>query len=97
MICAAPATTAPITHDSPTPPSPITATELPGVTAAVLITAPIPVVTQQPISAAAAGSVSRGTAIAAAAGTTEAVAIVAIAQYERTPRNPVWPSSSVCR
>src|SRR5687768_93431 len=79
-ICDASAITAPITHESPTPPSPITATEVPGVTAAVLSTAPTPVVTQQPINAAAAGSVSGGKGIAAAAGTTDPDAIVAIAQ-----------------
>ena len=39
------------------------------------------------MSAATAGSVPSGTAIAAAAGTTDASAIVAIAQYDRTPRN----------
>ncbi len=78
----APATAAPITHDSPTPPSPMTATVAPAGTAAVLSTAPTPVVTQQPMSAATAGSVPSGTGIAAAAGTTLASAIVAIAQYE---------------
>ena len=76
----APATTAPITHDSPTPPRPMTATEAPAGTAAVLSTAPTPVVTQHPMSAATAGSVPSGTGIAAAAGTTEASAIVPIAQ-----------------
>ena len=74
------ATTAPMTHDSPTPPRPITATDAPAGTAAVLSTAPTPVVTQQPISAATAGSVPSGIGIAAAAGTTTASDIVAIAQ-----------------
>ena len=49
-------------------------------TAAVLRTAPTPVVTQQPISAAAPGSTPSGSGIAAAAGTTDASAIVAMAQ-----------------
>ena len=40
MIRRAPASTAPITHDSPTPPRPITATVEPAGTSAVLITAP---------------------------------------------------------
>jgi len=44
------------------------------------IDAPRPVVTQQPMSAAAPGSTPSGRGIAAAAGTTEASAIVAIAQ-----------------
>ena len=66
-------------------------------------TAPTPVVTQQPMSAATAGSVASGTGIAAAAGTTEASAIVAIAQYDRirspgsSLRNAVSPSSKVWR
>ena len=69
-----------MTHDSPTPPSPMTATDAPAGTAAVLSTAPTPVVTQQPMSAATAGSVPSGSGIAAAAGTTAASAIVAMAQ-----------------
>jgi hypothetical protein len=36
----------------PTPPQPMTATVAPGSTRAVLITAPTPVITQQPTSAA---------------------------------------------
>jgi hypothetical protein len=69
-----------MTHDSPTPPRPITATELPGGTAAVFVTAPTPVATQQPMSAAAAGSMPWGIGTAAAAGTTSASASVPIAQ-----------------
>jgi hypothetical protein len=75
-----PAITAPMTADSPTPPSPITATLLPAGTAAVLRTAPTPVVTQHPISAAVDGSVPAGIGMAAAAGTTTASDIVAMAQ-----------------
>ena len=56
----APASTAPITHDSPTPPSPMTATLAPAGTSAVLSTAPTPVDTQQPMSAATAGSTPSG-------------------------------------
>ena len=44
-----------------------------------------------------AGSTPSGSGIAAAAGTTDASAIVAIAQYDRTPRNAVSPSSRLCR
>ena len=58
----------------------MTATVAPAGTSAVLSTAPTPVVTQQPISAATAGSGSAGRAIAAATGTTTASAIVAMAQ-----------------
>src|SRR4029450_4020070 len=66
-------------------------------------TAPTPVVTQQPMSAATAGSVPSGSGIAAAAGTTDASAIVPIAQYDRIPspppgaRNGRVPSSNVWR
>ena len=45
-------------HDSPTPPHPMTATVAPGSTAAVWITAPTPVVTPQPISAARSSGMS---------------------------------------
>ena len=69
-----------MTHDRPTPPSPMTATLEPGRTSAVLSTAPTPVDTQQPISAATAGSTPSGSAIAAASGTTVASAIVPIPQ-----------------
>ena len=82
--CSAPARTAPITHDMPTPPRPITATDAPAGTTAVLVTAPTPVATQQPMSAAAAGSTPSGIGMAAAAGTTSASASVPIAQYVST-------------
>ena len=49
-----------MTHDSPTPPSPMTATLAPAGTWAVFSTAPTPVVTQQPMSAATAGSTPSG-------------------------------------
>ena len=66
----APASAAPMTADSPTPPSPITATLEPGSTGSVFVTAPTPVATQHPISAATSGGVPSGIGIAAAAGTT---------------------------
>ena len=50
-IRVAPAMRAPWTTDWPTPPQPSTATDDPGHTAAVLSTAPTPVVTPQPMSA----------------------------------------------
>ena len=59
-----------MTQDRPTPPSPITATVAPAGTSAVLRTAPTPVETQQPMSAATAGSTPSGSGIAAASGTT---------------------------
>ena len=52
MIRFAPTRTAPITTLSPTPPAPMTRTLAPGSTWAVFITAPIPVITEQPMSAA---------------------------------------------
>ena len=76
----APASTAPMTHDSPTPPSPTTATLAPRGTSAVFWTAPTPVVTQQPIRAATAGSMPSGIGMAASRGTTVASAMVAIPQ-----------------
>ena len=74
----APASTAPITHDSPTPPSPITATVDPAGTAAVLSTAPTPVETPQPMSAATSGGTPSGIGTTAVAGTTCAFANVPI-------------------
>ena len=49
MIMFAPASLAPCTTFRPIPPRPNTATFAPGSTLAVLITAPIPVVTPQPM------------------------------------------------
>ena len=58
----------------------MTATLEPGATGTVFVTAPTPVATQQPISAATSGGVPSGIGIAAATGTTWASAIVPIAQ-----------------
>ena len=52
MIRSAPASAAPLTADRPTPPQPITATVVPGSTLAALNTAPTPVITPHPTSAA---------------------------------------------
>ena len=60
MIGAAPATRAPWMLFSPTPPQPITTTLDPVPTAAVLTTAPIPVMTPQAISEALSSGISRG-------------------------------------
>ena len=80
---AASASTAPITIERPTPPRPMTATLAPAGTAAVFWTAPTPVDTQHPMSAATAGSTPSGRGIAAASGTTVASAIVPMPQYDR--------------
>ena len=60
MIGSAPRTAAAATAQSPTPPAPTTATELPAGTSAVLITAPAPVMTAQPMMLASPGSRSAG-------------------------------------
>jgi hypothetical protein len=61
---------APRTTLSPTPPTPNTATVLPGRTRAVLITAPTPVITPQPTRAATARGTSPGIGITAFSWTT---------------------------
>ncbi len=66
----APWATAPMTALRPTPPRPITTTDSPACTRAVFRTAPIPVVTAQPMSAAISGGVRGSTLIAADAATT---------------------------
>ena len=58
MTRSAPASAAPLTADSPTPPQPITATVEPGSTLAALNTAPTPVITPQPTSAARSSGIS---------------------------------------
>ena len=58
---------------SPTPPQPNTATDAPGSTRAVLITAPTPVSTPQPISAAWASGTDLSIGITTSCGTTVAV------------------------
>src|ERR1700730_2421601 len=58
MTRSAPASAAPLTADNPTPPQPITATVEPGSTLAALSTAPTPVITPQPTSAARSNGMS---------------------------------------
>src|SRR5207237_1307181 len=58
LMRSAPARAAPLTSDSPTPPQPITATVEPGSTLAALNTAPTPVTTPQPTSAARSSGIS---------------------------------------
>ena len=55
MIGLAPASAEPAIAATPTPPQPITATDLPRVTAPVLIAAPMPAITPQPSRPTAAG------------------------------------------
>ena len=54
----------------PTPPQPMTATVAPGSTRAVLITAPTPVITPQPTSAASSYGTSAAIFTAPSSGTT---------------------------
>src|SRR5574337_512733 len=70
MIGSAPANRAPATVDKPMPPSPSTVTESPSCTRAALRTAPTPVSTAQPISAASANGSCCGSVISAASLTT---------------------------
>ncbi len=69
-----------MTAERPTPPQPITTTDAPGSTLAVFQTAPTPVVTAQPISAATSIGTSDGMRIAPASGTTVRSAIDATAR-----------------
>ena len=73
-----------MTHESPTPPSPMTATVDPARTSAVLTTAPTPVETPQPISAATSGGTPSGMGTTALAGTTWWVLMVPMERYART-------------
>ena len=77
----APATCAAITEARPTPPSPKTATDWPGRTAAVLSTAPAPVSTAQPKSAAVWSGTSAGMTTADSRATTA---------WRANPEMPRW-------
>ena len=81
MIGCAPASAAPITTESPTPPQPITTTDEPGSTWAVLTTAPTPVVTEQPIRQATSNGTLGEMGTTAEAGTTAASAKVPTERY----------------
>src|SRR3546814_10345944 len=63
MIGLAPASADPAMAATPTPPQPITATDLPRVTAPVLIAAPMPAITPQPWRPTAAGRASGSTLV----------------------------------
>ena len=70
MMRLAPASFAPMMMLRPTPPAPNTATLLPGRRWAVLSTAPTPVVTAQPMSAATVGGMSLSSTTQHSSGTT---------------------------
>src|SRR4051812_49523354 len=70
MIVPACANRAPCTTDRPTPPKPTTSTLWPARTFAVLSTAPTPVITAQPTSAACSSGTPSGTGITARSDTT---------------------------
>ena len=89
----APASRAAATTWSPTPPQPMTATESPGWTPAALRTAPIPVTTAQPRSAACQSGSSRGSGTAPPAATT----VRSAKQAVRSPCFRVVPSASRSR
>src|SRR3954466_10773877 len=63
MIGLAPASAEPATAATPTPPQPITATDLPRVTPPVLIAAPRPAITPQPRRPTAAGRAEGSTLV----------------------------------
>ena len=67
---------APSTALNPTPPQPITATRSPGLTPAVFHTAPTPVDTAHPTSAATSNGTLSGIGITHCSGTTAASAKV---------------------
>ena len=71
----------PCTAFRPTPPTPKTAMLAPGGTAAVLITAPTPVITEQPMSAARSRGMFLSMAIADDSATTVTDAYVATWPY----------------
>ena len=70
MIGWAPTSAAPCTTFSPTPPAPKTATDCPASTRAVLITAPTPVITPQPIRQARSSGMSASIGMQPLSGTT---------------------------
>ena len=67
--------------ERPTPPQPITQTDAPGSTCAVLTTAPTPVVTEQPIRHPTSNGTLAGMGTTADAGTTAASANVPTERY----------------
>ena len=82
MIVAAPARRAPCTTLSPTPPQPMTSTEAPASTSAQRVTAPTPVGTQQPTSAACGHGMSWRIGTRCSAGHTTC--------SEKVPMRAIW-------
>src|SRR5829696_6396458 len=84
MMVLAPTKLRPSSIACPTPPQPSTTAVSPGRTRAVLVTAPTPVVTAQPISAATGKGTSSGIGTAADSGTTVSSAKVPRPRKART-------------
>ena len=78
----APASCAPCTTLSPTPPQPMTSTEAPASTSAQRVTAPTPVGTQQPTSAACGHGISLRIGTSISAGHTTC--------SEKVPMRAIW-------
>ena len=78
----APASRAPWTTLSPTPPQPMTRTEAPASTSAQRVTAPTPVGTQQPTSAACGHGISLRIGTSISAGHTT--------RSEKVPMRAIW-------
>ncbi len=101
-IRVAPAMRAPWTTDWPTPPQPSTATDDPGHTAAVLSTAPTPVVTPQPMSASCSSGRSVCTLTSERSSTTAwsanvpmpSMGTAALPSPRASRRSPRWSASS---
>ncbi|OGL00278.1 MAG: hypothetical protein A3E31_14985 [Candidatus Rokubacteria bacterium RIFCSPHIGHO2_12_FULL_73_22] len=85
MIWRAPARRAPCTTFRPTPPQPTTSTAAPASTPAQRVTAPTPVGTQQPISAACGHGISSRIGTSISAGQTTA--------SENVPMRAIWKMS----
>ena len=83
-IWAAPLSRAPWIAEMPTPPQPMTATDEPASTSAVLRAAPSPVVTPQPMSAAMSKGTSSGIGTAQPASTTTSSAKVPVPAKPKT-------------
>ena len=76
----------------PTPPAPKTITDEPGLICAVLIAAPTPVITPQPISAATLSGIESSTGITAFSGT-----IISSAKVPQPVMPPTgFPSTMKC-
>ncbi len=89
-MVAAPAMRAPWMTEMPTPPQPNTTTEEPGVTLAVLMAAPTPVMTAQPTREATSKGMSSSILIAPCQGMIVSRAHVPAPAMPNTPTSPRW-------